>query len=83
MPKIAVDDVCTTLRDAGVPRREQDVGGADDVDRLEQVAVLGQRHLGDVVEHDVDAVARLADGVAVADVGDDDLDRRSRRRRAG
>ena len=28
----------------------QHVGGAADVDRLEQLAVLGQRHLGDVVE---------------------------------
>ena len=68
MPKIALDEVWTTFDDATVARREEHVGGAGDVDRPEQVAILGQRHLGDVVEHDVDAVAGVAQGAEVAHV---------------
>ena len=83
MPKIALRRRVHDLGDAGVAGGDEHVGGADDVDRPEQVAVLGQRHLGDVVEHDVDAVARRAHGVEVADVADDDLDRLARRRGPG
>src|SRR5204863_9297360 len=56
------------------PRCDEDVGRADDVDRLEQMPVAGQRHLRDVVEHDVDAVTGTFDRRAVADVARDVLD---------
>ena len=75
MPKIALDDVCTTLlRRARRERDEQHVPGAGDVDRVEQRAVLRQRDLRDVVEHDVDAVARGTHRVAVADVAAHELE---------
>ena len=48
--------------------------GAVDVDGAQQRGSLRQRHLGDVVEHEVDAVDRLVDDVAVADVAEHDLD---------
>ena len=63
----------------GVARREEHVRGADDVHRPEQVAVAGERHLGDVVEHDVDAVARARARVAVAHVAGDELHARGAR----
>ena len=49
-----VDD----LGDAGVGARVEQRGGAVDVDRAQQVTVTGERHLSDVVEHDIDAVDR-------------------------
>src|SRR5690606_28304972 len=53
---------------------EEHVGGAGHVDRPEQVAVAGQGHLGDVVQDDVDALARGPQRVEVADVAGDVVD---------
>ena len=75
-PNTALDDVCTTLATpASAAGVEQDAGAVD-VDRAQQVGVAGQRHLGDVVVHDVDAVDGGPHGGGVADVGGDDLDAR-------
>ena len=62
-------------------RRRGAIARAVDVDRAQQPRVAGQRHLGDVVEHDVDAVDGGAHRSRVADVGGDDLDALRRRRR--
>ena len=77
MPNTALDDVCTTFATRASRARDQHVGGAADVHRVEQRAVLGQRHLRDVVEHDVDALARGAHRGAVAHVARDELGARS------
>jgi hypothetical protein len=61
------------LGHALVTSRQQHVGCAGHVHRLEQGAVLGQRHLCDVVEHDVDALARGRDRAAVTHVAGDVL----------
>ena len=62
------------LRDARIARRDEHVRGAADVHRVEQRAVLRERHLRDVVEHDVDAFARgRAPRLAVAHVARDEL----------
>ncbi len=71
------------LGDARVACGDQHVRGAADVDRVEQRAVLGERHLGDVVEHDVDAVARGAHGGAIAHVARDEVGARERSDPAG
>ena len=79
MPKIALDDVCTTLPTPASRAASSTFAVPTHVHRPEQLPVLRQRHLGDVVEHHVDAVARAADGGAVADVAL----RRTRRRPLG
>ena len=81
MPNTALDDVCTTLRDTGVAARLEQDARAVDVDRAQQLVVAGERHLGDVVEHDVDAVDGCPHGGRVADVGGDHARRRAARRR--
>ena len=63
-PNTALDDVCTTLATPASAHASSRVARAVDVDRAQQLAVLGERHLGDVVEHDVDAVDGAADRVA-------------------
>jgi hypothetical protein len=62
------------LADAGVLTAAQQGVGPADVDRLEELLVPGERHLRDIVEHDVHAVAGLAYGVDVADVAAHELD---------
>ena len=62
------------LADTGVARGNQQIRGADDVHRPEELAVARQRYLRDVVQDHVDAVARGADGVPVAHVTLDVLD---------
>ncbi len=57
------------LGHAGVACGHQHVGGPTDVDRVEQRPVLGQGHLGDVVQHDVDALAGGPHRAPVAHVG--------------
>ena len=65
------------LRDARVTRRDEQVRGTDDVHGVEQFPILRQRHLRDVVQHDVDPLTRSAQRVAIADVTPHVLDRRS------
>ena len=60
-PNTALDDVCTTFDTPASALAAEQEGRAVDVDRPEQLGVPGQRHLGHVVVHDVDAVDRLAD----------------------
>ena len=62
------------LGDTGGRTGTQQVDRAVDVDRPEQLAILGERHLGDVVQHDVDAVDGVAHDRLVADVTLDELD---------
>ena len=57
----------------GGARREQ-VDGAVDVDRPQQVGVAGERHLGHVVHHDVDSLDGPAHDRHVADVALHELD---------
>ncbi len=64
------------LADAGPHRLLQQQVGAIDVDGTQQPLVLGQGHLGDVVEHDVDAGYRARDELAIADVADEQFDAR-------
>ena len=54
--------------------RTQQDRGPPDVDRLEQLAVPGQRHLRDVVEDDVDAGDGPGDRGGVPDVALHELD---------
>ena len=61
------------LGDPGTFAGPQQHRRAADVDRLEQAAVLGQRHLGDVVEHHVDAGDGTAHRRGVPDVSPDEL----------
>ena len=63
------------LADAGVAGGDEQVRRADHVHRPEQLAVARQRHLRDIVQHQVDAVARGADRVPVPHVSLDELDR--------
>ena len=56
------------LGDAGVGAGLDQTLGAVDVDRAQQVVILGQRHLGHVVEHPVGAVDRGPHRGAVTDV---------------
>ena len=81
--------MCTTFGDARVAGTDEHVGGTDDVDRVEQRAVLRERHLRDVVEHHIGTVAcSRAPRLAIADVTCEELEVdirltpvRSRRRR--
>ena len=84
MPKIALDDVCTTLATPASRAASSTLAVPTDVHRPEQLAVLRQRHLRDVVEHHVDALARRArTRVAVAHVALDEVDVGPSARRAG
>ena len=64
-----VDD----LGDARVARRDQHVRGSAHVDLVEQRPILGERDLGDVVEHHVDAVTRAAHRGRVPHVARDEV----------
>ncbi len=73
MPNTALDDVCTTLRTPARRAAANRIDGAVDVDGAKELEVLGQRHLGHVVEHHVDALDRGVDDGGVADVAEYDL----------
>ena len=79
MPNTALDDVCTTFATRASRAADQHVGGSADVHLVEQRAVLGQGHLGDVVEHDVDALTGGAHRLLVAHVARDELGAGERR----
>ena len=70
-PNTALDDVCTTLP-TPAPRRLAAAGAVPSTLTVRsRCCVPGQRHLGDVVEHDVDAGRRRARRrCAIADVAD-------------
>ena len=65
-----VDD----LADSSVTRREQDIRRADHVDRVKELAIAREGHLGHVVQHHIDAVARDAERLAVANVALHEVD---------
>lgn len=74
-PNTALDDVCTTLR-TPAPALGQQQRRAVDVDRAQQLLVLGQRHLGHVVEHHVGTVDGCCHHLRIADVALHQLDLR-------
>ena len=62
------------LSDVHRARSREKVLGAFAVHGPEEMAVLGERHLCDVVEHGVDAPAGVCDGIGVSDVCLHELD---------
>jgi hypothetical protein len=62
------------LADPGGLRGVEQATGAVDVDGPQQVLIVREGYLRDVVVHDVDPVDRVPDDLAVADVGDHELD---------
>ena len=81
IPNTALDDVCTTFVTPASRAATSRLAVPTTFTEWNSAAILRERHLRDVVEHDVDAVAGAAQRVPVADVAGDELDRVSVRRR--
>ena len=62
------------LVDVGITRGDEQVGRPGDVDGIEQVGILGERDLGDVVQHDIHIGTRGADDRSITDVAGHVLD---------